>query len=437
MDRTKDLSFRQLSDLSFGFMGVQIAYALQSANVSRIFATLGADPHTLSYFWLLPPLAGMLVQPLIGAFSDRTWMLFGRRLPYLLGGAAVAVVILCLLPNAGSLGLAVSEAMTFGLVTLLLLDTSLNVAMQPFKMLVGDMVTPRQRTRGYAIQSFLCNAGSLIAYASPFILTWLGISNVALNGGIPDSVIYSFYAGAVILILCVAYTMDRVTEMPPIEYEEFHKVDYLRHPVLHGPLAWLQYLGKAPKVFWQLSVVQFFCWAAFLYLWTYLPGAVADNAFDTTDTLSEAYQHAANWTGVLLGAQALGAMLWSWVLPKIRSVMAAYSVSLLLGAIGFIALFFVRDQYWLLVPMLLTGMPWAAMLVYPFTLLTNAIEGTPVMGTYIGMFNCTICFPQIVAAAAGGTLLAAVDGAQPAMMIIAGGLLILGAITVMAIRFER
>ena len=206
MKRKPNLSFWSLWNLSFGFFGVQIAYALQSANISRIFATLGADPHDLSYFWVLPPLMGILVQPIVGSLSDKTWCRFGRRIPYLFVGAACAVAVMCLLPNAGSLGLTVSMAMMVGLFALMFLDTSINMAMQPFKMLVGDMVNEEQKSKAYSIQSFLCNAGSVMGYVFPFILTWIGIKNVAEKGVVPDSVIWSFYIGAFILILCVIYT---------------------------------------------------------------------------------------------------------------------------------------------------------------------------------------------------------------------------------------
>ena len=196
-----DLSFWKLWNISFGFFGVQIAYALQSANISRIFATLGADPHSLSYFWILPPLAGIIIQPIIGSASDKTWTRFGRRIPYLFVGSLIAVLVMCLLPNAGSFGMAVSTAMIFGLVSLMFLDTSINMAMQPFKMLVGDMVNEKQKGLAYSIQSFLCNAGSLVGYLFPFIFTWIGISNIADKGtvfvlhrsGHPDSLRHLYY----------------------------------------------------------------------------------------------------------------------------------------------------------------------------------------------------------------------------------------------------
>ena len=219
----RNLSFGQLFNLSFGFFGVQIAYALQSANISRIFATLGADPHQLSFFWILPPLMGMIVQPLVGKYSDKTWNRLGRRKPYLLVGALIAVAVMLLLPNAGdftfaqSAFLGLNAAMWFGLFSLMFLDTSINIAMQPFKMMVGDMVNEEQKGTAYAIQSALCNAGSVVGYLFPIFFTWIGIANTAPEGVIPNSVKWSFYIGAAILILCSLYTFMTVKELNPEE----------------------------------------------------------------------------------------------------------------------------------------------------------------------------------------------------------------------------
>ena len=277
MKDQRDLGFWKLWNLSFGFVGVQIAYALQSSQVSRIFSTIGADPHDLSYFWILPPLMGLIVQPIVGSASDRTWTRFGRRLPYLLVGAAVAIIVMCFLPNAGSLGLSISAAIIFGLVMLMLLDTSINMAMQPFKMLVGDMVNERQKGLAYSIQSFLCNAGSVVGYVAPFVLAWF-LSNTAPAGEVPATVTWAFYLGAFILLLCVVYTFAKVKEMPPHEYAAFHGISEDKNG--NAPKEnMFRLLVKAPKVFWTVGLVQFFCWAAFLYLWTYSTDAVASQAF--------------------------------------------------------------------------------------------------------------------------------------------------------------
>ena len=432
MKKIPDLGFWKLWNISFGFFGVQIAYALQSANISRIFSTLGADPHDLSYFWILPPLAGIIVQPIIGALSDRTWTRFGRRIPYLFVGALVAVCVMCLLPNAGSFGMSVSAAMIFGLVSLMFLDTSINMAMQPFKMMVGDMVNERQKGLAYSIQSFLSNAGSLVGYLFPILFTYIGIRNIAAPGVIPDSVIFSFYGGAAILILCTLYSSIRVKEMPPAEFRKFHQIS---DKELTEKNNFISLLRHAPKVFWTVGLVQFFCWSAFMYMWTYTNGTVAANCwgvdmFSADATATSGYQEAGNWVGMLFAVQAIGSVVWAMVLPQIRRRKLAYSLSLLLGGVGFVMAAFVMDKYLMFVPFLLIGCAWAAMLAMPFTFVTNALQGYGHMGAYLGLFNGTICVPQIIAAALGGVILALVGSVQAHMMIVAGVALVIGALVV-------
>lgn len=526
MKDQRDLSFWKLWNLSFGFFGVQIAYALQSSQVSRIFSTIGADPHDLSYFWILPPLMGLIVQPIVGSASDCTWNRFGRRLPYLLVGAVIAIIVMCFLPNAGSLGLAISQAIIFGLVMLMLLDTSINMAMQPFKMLVGDMVNERQKGLAYSIQSFLCNAGSVVGYVAPFVLAWF-LSNTAPAGEVPPTVTWAFYLGAFILLLCVVYTFAKVKEMPPAEYAAFHGIETEKEE--KGPKEnMFRLLVKAPKVFWTVGIVQFFCWAAFLYMWTYSTDAVALQAFDApsvqevtgvtlngksyddkyffaggqpviengtltltpdgaatvlsllepgtqlqmahiaklddntgeyvleqTETLppfadineldlnyktvldpsTKAYQDAGDWNGNLLAIQAIAAVLWAIVLAGFRRRKLAYSLSLLIGAVGFVSVYFIHNQYVLGISYALMGCAWAAMLSMPFTILTNALSGGNI-GTYLGLFNCTITIPQIVAALCGGAILhcfpPAPNGAPltVGMLVVSGILLLIGSIAV-------
>lgn len=431
MSQTKpDQSFWKLWNLSFGFFGVQIAYALQSANISRIFATLGADPHSLSYFWILPPLMGIIVQPIVGAASDRTWNRLGRRLPYLLIGAAVAVVVMCLLPNAGSLGLTVAGAMVFGFVALMFLDTSINIAMQPFKMLVGDQVNERQKGLAYSIQSFLCNAGSLVGYLAPITLTAIGISNLAPEGQVPQSVTYSFYIGAAVLVLCVIYSFVFIREMPPREYARYHGINESAGTNKAGMMTLLR---KAPATFWTVGLVQFFCWSAFLYMWTYTPGAIADTVWGTTNVQSEAYQAAGNWVGGLFAVQAVGSVVWAVAIPMFKNHKVVYSLSLLLGAVGFVSTLFVTNQYVLFVSFLLIGCAWAAMLALPFTILTNSLSGSNI-GTYLGLFNGTICVPQICAAALGGVILPLLGGRQVNMLVLAGAFLVIGAVCVFFVK---
>ena len=433
MKQKPNLSFWSLWNLSFGFFGVQIAYALQSANISRIFATLGADPHNLSYFWILPPLMGILVQPIVGTLSDRTWTRFGRRIPYLFVGAAAAVLVMCLLPNAGSLGLTISAAMIFGLIALMFLDTSINMAMQPFKMLVGDMVNEEQKAKAYSIQSFLCNAGSVAGYLFPFVFTAIGISNVAPEGVVPDSVIWSFYIGAAILILCVIYTTLKVKEWNPQDYREYNPVSEEKEESAN----WITLLKNAPSTFWKVGLVQFFCWAAFLYMWNYSTGAIAETVWNTTNPASESFQAAGNWVGILFAVQAVGSVIWAAVLPRFKDTKKAYALSLLLGAIGFAMVPFIHNQYVQFLPFLLIGCAWAAMLAMPFTFVTNALQGYGHMGAYLGLFNGTICIPQIVAALCGGIILSLIGSHQSSMMIVSGVLLVIGACCVGVIKTKK
>ncbi len=524
MKQKPDLSFWKLWNLSFGFFGVQIAYALQSANVSRIFTTIGADPHDLSYFWILPPLMGLIVQPLVGMFSDRTWNRFGRRLPYLILGATIAVIVMCLLPNAGSFQFTVQSAILFGLVALMLLDTSINMAMQPFKMLVGDMVNEKQKGKAYSIQSFLCNAGSIVGFILPFVLVWFGLQNTAPAGQVPQTVIWSFYIGAAVLMACVIYSLIKIKEWPPKVYNEYNGiVENAEKKEKKANLFTL--LRNAPSTFWTVGLVQFFCWFAFLFMWTYTTNTVAHNAFDTPETQSyqgivadgseytgkyliandstiiidhgkkagdfleangsepfklttadivnrlpdgtldmgdaqsvqipmgadcqyitrtvldassNEYNEAGNWVGVLYAIQALGSVVWAVLLPMFRNRKFSYTLSLLLGAVGFIMTAFITNQYLLAVAFILIGCAWAAMLAWPFTILTNSLHSGNI-GTYLGLFNCTICIPQIIAALVGGwilTLLSTPGQLAPEylMMMIAGISLVIGSICVVFIK---
>lgn len=523
MKTKPDLSFWKLWNLSFGFFGVQIAYALQSANVSRIFTTIGADPHDLSYFWILPPLMGLLVQPIVGMMSDRTWNRFGRRLPYLIVGALIAVVVMCFLPNAGSFSFTVSSAILFGLVALMLLDTSINMAMQPFKMLVGDMVNEKQKGLAYSIQSFLCNAGSIVGYILPFVLVWLGLQNTAETGKVPDTVIWSFYIGAAVLMICVIYSLVKIKEWPPQVYNEYNGGETAKDAPKEKTNV-ISLLKNAPSTFWTVGVVQFFCWFAFLFLWTYATNTVAFNAFHTPaattisginyngevingkyliangdqiivnhgkevsdflsthegpfslttadivetradgsldmsgantveianakdcsyitrtvlDASSKEYNEAGNWVGLLFAVQAIGSVIWAVVLPKFRSRKLSYILSLILGAAGFIMTAFFTNQYLLFIAFALIGCAWAAMLAWPFTILTNSLKGGNI-GAYLGLFNCTITIPQIVAAVAGGWILAFFStpgelAPEYLMMFIAGIALIIGAACVLFIK---
>jgi maltose/moltooligosaccharide transporter len=315
----------------------------------------------------------------------------------------------------------------------MLLDTSLNMAMQPFKMMVGDMVNEKQKAKAYAIQSFLCNAGSVAGFVFPFLFTWLGLSNVAPRGVVPDSVIWSFYIGAAVLILCVIYTSLKVKEWDPKTYTAYNATsEAVAKKEEH--VNWFVLLKNAPSTFWKVGLVQFFCWAGMLYMWNYTTGAIAETVWDTTDAASPEFQEAGNWVGILFAVQAVGSVIWAVVLAQFKNTKLAYALSLIMGGAGFILIPFVHDAYWQFIPFLLVGCGWAAMLAMPFTFVTNALQGYGHMGAYLGLFNGTICVPQIVAALCGGGILSMVGSHQSNMMIVAGTLFLLGSFAVSFIK---
>lgn len=431
-----DVSRSLIWMINFGFLGVQTAFTLQSSQMSRIFQTLGADPNSLGWFFILPPLAGLLVQPVVGYYSDRTWApkLGGRRLPYLLLGTLIAVIVMILLPNSGSFGFGYGSlaALLFGAITVAFLDVSSNMAMQPFKMMVGDMVNDDQKSYAYGIQSFLSNTGAVIAAVLPFLFAYMGLKNTAAKGVVPQTVVVAFYVGAALLIITSLFTIFKVKEYDPETYALYHGISTEAN---EEKVSWIQLLKTAPKAFWTVTLVQFFCWFAFQYLWTYSAGAIAENVWHTTNATSQGYQAAGNWYGVLAAVQSIAAVVWSYVLAKVPNKYhkAGYFSSLLLGALGFLSIFFVSNQYVLIVSYILVGIAWAGINTYPLTIVTNALSGNH-MGTYLGLFNGSICLPQIVASLLSFGLLPLLGGHQANMFLAAGIVLALGAFSVLLIK---
>ena len=426
------LSSSMIWMINFGFLGVQTAFTLQSSQMSRIFQTIGADPNNLGWFFILPPLAGLIVQPIIGYYSDRTWApkLGGRRLPYLLLGTIVAVIVMLLLPNSGSFGFGYGSlaALWFGAITVAFLDLSSNVAMQPFKMMVGDMVNDDQKSYAYGVQSFLSNTGAVLAAIFPFLLTLMGVANKAPKGVVPQSVIISFYVGAALLVITSLFTIFRVHEYDPATYAKYHGISEADNKEGGN---WLTLLRHAPKAFWTVTLVQFFCWFAFQYLWTYSAGAIASNVWGTTNASSVGYQDAGNWYGVLAAVQSIAAVIWSYVLAKVPNKYhkLGYAGSLLLGAIGFISVFYIHDKWTLIISYTLVGIAWAGMNTYPLTIVTNALSGKH-MGTYLGLFNGSICLLQIVASLLSFVLFPMLGGSQVHMFLLGGVVMILAALSV-------
>ena len=431
-----DVSRSLIWMINFGFLGVQTAFTLQSSQMSRIFQTLGADPNSLGWFFILPPLAGLLVQPVVGYYSDRTWApkLGGRRLPYLLLGTLIAVIVMILLPNSGSFGFGYGSlaALLFGAITVAFLDVSSNMAMQPFKMMVGDMVNDDQKSYAYGIQSFLSNTGAVIAAVLPFLFAYMGLKNTAAKGVVPQTVVVAFYVGAALLIITSLFTIFKVKEYDPETYALYHGISTEAN---EEKVSWIQLLKTAPKAFWTVTLVQFFCWFAFQYLWTYSAGAIAENVWHTTNATSQGYQAAGNWYGVLAAVQSIAAVVWSYVLAKVPNKYhkAGYFSSLLLGALGFLSIFFVSNQYVLIVSYILVGIAWAGINTYPLTIVTNALSGNH-MCTYLGLFNGSICLPQIVASLLSFGLFPLLGGHQANMFLAAGIVLALGAFSVLLIK---
>ena len=316
--------------------------------------------------------------------------------------------------------------------TVAFLDLSSNVAMQPFKMMVGDMVNDKQKSYAYGIQSFLSNTGAVLAAIFPFLLTWFGVANTAKKGVVPQSVVIAFYVGAALLVVTSLFTILRVKEYDPATYAKYHGISESDNSEGGN---WLTLLKQAPKAFWTVTLVQFFCWFAFQYLWTYSAGAIAQNVWHTTNATSAAYQAAGNWYGVLAAVQSIAAVVWSYVLAKVPNQYhkVGYAGSLLLGAVGFLSVFFIHNQYALIISYALVGIAWAGMNTYPLTIVTNALSGKH-MGTYLGLFNGSICLPQIVASVFSFALFPMLGGSQVNMFLLAGIVMVIGALSVATIK---
>jgi maltose/moltooligosaccharide transporter len=432
-----DLSFWQIWNLSFGFLGVQIGYALQNANTSRILQTLGADVSSLSYFWLAAPVAGLIVQPIIGLFSDRTWTRLGRRVPFILGGAVLSALCLFLMPRA-EVFVALMAPLLFAAVIFLFMDVSFNVTMQPFRALVSDMLNERQQTRGYSVQSLLINCGAVVGSILPFLLVNVfGINNGPTpESKIPASVSWSYYIGGAILLGTVVWTALRTREYPPEKFAEYNGGAAVveKKPRL-GEL-----LRRVPRVMLQLGVVQFFSWAALFLLWTYSTPAIAANLYGTSDTLSADYNTAGDWVGVLFAIYAAFAGLFSMVIPRLASRLGdrgVYALALVLGAAGFLGMATIHDKWWLVVPMVGIGAAWGAILAMPYSILARGLDARST-GLYMGLFNFTITIPQIVMGLVGGVVVKYVMGGNAVGMIVAAGVLMtLAAVSVGLVKIEK
>ena len=443
MKKQPRLSFWQIWNLSFGFLGVQFGFALQNANASRILTSLGADPHELSFFWLVAPIMGLLVQPVVGAASDKTWNKLGRRSPYILFGAIVSMLAMFFMPNAPMI-VKGGSALIFGVVMLALMDGSFNVTFQPFRALVADMTPEEQRNVGYSVQSFLINVGAVIGSALPFILTAAGISNDSIGGNVAPSVIWSFYIGGSLLLVSVLVTVFKTKEYPPEEFDAYNNITEEDKSVKES---FWTLLMNMPKTMKQLSIVQLFSWFPLFLLWVYSTTAISQHYFgvpidfnaetETNTQILSAFNEAGNWVGMCFAMYSLVAALFSIVMPKLISLTSrktVYAGALLIGGLGFISTMLFTNQYMLLISMIGVGIAWAGILAMPYTILSGVLPAKR-MGIYMGLFNLTVVVPQILSGVFGGPILRSFFGGQGIyILVFAGVIMILGSISVLFVK---
>ena len=440
MNKQPRLNFWQIWNLSFGFLGVQFGFALQNANASRILSNLGADLHSLSLFWLVAPVMGLLIQPVVGAASDKTWNRFGRRSPYILGGAILSMIAMFFMPNApyvisaGGVG-----ALIFGALMLAVMDGSFNVTFQPFRALVADMTPEDQRNVGYSVQSFLINVGAVIGSALPFLLTWMGVQNDAPVGEVAPSVIWSFYLGGSILLLSVLVTVFKTKEYPPEKFEAFNNITAEDK---EKKVNFFQLLRNMPKTMKQLAIVQLFSWFPLFLMWVYATPAFAQHYWNTSigDAGSPAYNEAANWVGLCFAAYSLFAALFSVAMPSLirkTSRKFVYALALVSGGLGFISTYLFHDPNMLFVSMIGIGVAWAAILAMPYMILSGSLPAKQ-MGVYMGLFNLTVVIPQIISGLFGGSILKMFFQEQAIyILVLAGVMMMLGAVSVFFIKAEE
>lgn len=422
------LSFWEIWNMSVGFLGIQFGFALQNANASRILLTFGADVHQLSWFWLVAPITGMIIQPVVGYFSDRTWNGLGRRRPYFLVGAIFTSTALILMPNAPQFAGYIAP-MFIGGGLLMIMDASINISMEPFRALVADKLPDEQHTLGFSTQTVLIGIGAVVGSWLPYMMSnWLGISGDAESKGIvADNVVFSFYVGAAVLLSTILWTIFTTKEYPPEFYNELeNKEDHTKK------------IGfKIPKTMWQLLLVQFFSWFALFSMWVYTTPAVAQHFFGTTDPDSTAYQEAGNWVGILFGVYNGISAIIALGLPIVAKYIGrrfTHAMALVLGGLAFLSFYVITDYHWLILPMIGIGIAWGSILAMPYAMLANSIPQHQ-MGMFMGLFNMSITIPQIVNGIFGGLILKYAFGSDPLYsLLMAGGFMFLGAISTVFVK---
>lgn len=420
------LSFWQIWNMSFGFLGIQFGFALQNANASRILLTFGADVHHLSWFWLVAPITGMIIQPIIGFMSDKTWNRFGRRRPYFLVGAILTSLALILMPNAPHFAGYIAP-MFIGGGLLMIMDASINISMEPFRALVADKLPDEQHTLGFSMQTLLIGIGAIVGSWLPYILSnWLGVSGEADAGGnVPPNVVWSFYIGAAVLITTIIWTVSTTKEYPPEFYADKESEGKPKEKF------------KIPTIMWQLLLVQFFSWFALFSMWVYTTPTVAQHFFNTTDPNSASYQEAGDWVGILFGVYSGVSAILALLFPVIAKRVGrrlTHSIALILGGLSFLSFFIITDYHMLIIPMIGIGFAWGSILSMPYAMLANSIPPKQ-MGMFMGLFNMSITIPQIVNGVFGGLILQYVFHDDPLFSIMLAGIfMILGAVSVLFVK---
>lgn len=434
------LSKLQIFNMSMGFFGIQFGFALQNGNASRILQTFGADVEHLSLFWLAAPLTGMIVQPIIGHYSDRTWNRFGRRRPYFMIGALLTAMALILMPNSAVLA-GLLPPIIIGAGMLMIMDASINVAMEPFRALVGDKLPESQRSFGFSTQTFLIGSGAIVGSWLPYILSeYVGVSKVAVEGQIPNNVIYSFYVGAAVLIATILWTVITTKEYSPEEMESHHTTPIQEEQ--HGLMTIFKDFKNMPLTMKQLGVVQFFSWFALFSMWVFTTPAVAQHIYKVTpgDTTSAQFADAANWVaflfGIYNGISAAYALILPWIADK-TSRKIAHAFSLVCGGAGLLSIYFITNPDYLIFSMIGIGLAWGSILSMPYAILSSSIPARK-MGVYMGIFNYFITMPQIVNGFFGGMIVKQFyNGEAIYAIVLAGIFMILGAISVLYIQNNK
>lgn len=423
------LSFWQIWNMSFGFLGIQFGFALQNGNASRILQKFGADVEHLSWFWLAAPITGMIVQPIIGHYSDRTWNRLGRRRPYFLTGAVLSAIALFLMPNSAAIA-SIAPPILVGAGMLMIMDASFNVAMEPFRALVADNLPDSQRSIGFSVQTCLIGLGAVVGSCLPYVFThWFHVSSTAPEGQVEDNVKYSFYLGGTILLLTVLWTIIRTKEYSPEEYARFHPTEEVEQKPKSGIAEILSDLKGMPKTMKQLGLVQFFSWFALFSMWVFTTPAIATHIYHvpTGDVSSAKYSEASNWVGILFGVYNGVSAIYALILPslaKATSRKQAHAFSLVLGGISLLSIFFIKDPMWLIAPMVGIGLAWGSILAMPYAILSSSIPAKK-MGVYMGIFNFFITFPQIVNGFFGGPIVKYFYNGQAIYAIVLAGIFML------------